>query len=398
MLNRNLLAVGFFLYASTLGISFSASDYRPHDVLTRDFLVLGGGASGTYAAGQYVTSAFVNFRKGQIVPTPYTLNVTTLLAYFESLARFPYLSTGFDLPDPVPDDLLLPLGHYLAKYGLEDIAYFFFQNAPCQGNILDQTTLYVAKYYGLVNKASIINGYLSSARNNNSELYSAAQDFLGSNVFLRSHVVSLRRTENGVTAVVSTPSGNKLIKAKKLISSISPKLDTGNLAGWDLGAKERNIFGQFNSSAYWTSLVTNTGLNNSVVWANSDPDQVQGLARLPQAYVIYPTGTIKDVFHVYYGSPYYMSDKDVKRDIVAEVKRVQVAAGVPVTEPEFLIFDSHTPFQCTVGVDAIRNGFYKALYSMQGEKSTFWTGAAFHTHDSSLLWQWTETLLPIWMA
>ena len=34
------------------------------------------------------------------------------------------------------------------------------------------------------------------------------------------------------------------------------------------------------------------------------------------------------------------------------------------------------------------------LNALQGRNRTFYTGAAFHTHDSSLLWQFTEALLP----
>jgi hypothetical protein len=58
------------------------------------------------------------------------------------------------------------------------------------------------------------------------------------------------------------------------------------------------------------------------------------------------------------------------------------------------MYSSHTPFELTVPPEAIADGFYKKLYSLQGCRHTFYTGAAFHTHDSSLLWQFTETLLP----
>jgi hypothetical protein len=47
-----------------------------------------------------------------------------------------------------------------------------------------------------------------------------------------------------------------------------------------------------------------------------------------------------------------------------------------------------------VPTGAIKAGFYRKLYALQGRNRTFYTGAAFHTHDSSLLWQFTEALLP----
>ena len=42
----------------------------------------------------------------------------------------------------------------------------------------------MAKYLGLVNAASLSTGYLTTERQNNSELYSAARDYLGSDVLL----------------------------------------------------------------------------------------------------------------------------------------------------------------------------------------------------------------------
>nr|BFF21828.1 hypothetical protein GCM10025730_53490 [Promicromonospora thailandica] len=47
-----------------------------------------------------------------------------------------------------------------------------------------------------------------------------------------------------------------------------------------------------------------------------------------------------------------------------------------------------------MSAEAVRAGFYRRLGSLQGRNRTFYSGAAFHTHDSSLIWQFTETLLP----
>jgi hypothetical protein len=76
------------------------------------------------------------------------------------------------------------------------------------------------------------------------------------------------------------------------------------------------------------------------------------------------------------------------------VNRLRTAGTLPTTTPEFAVFASHSPFELTVPAGAIEAGFYQKLYSLQGRHRTFFTGAAFHTHDSSLLWQFTEGLLP----
>jgi hypothetical protein len=55
---------------------------------------------------------------------------------------------------------------------------------------------------------------------------------------------------------------------------------------------------------------------------------------------------------------------------------------------------SHSPFELTVSPDDIAGGFYRQVNALQGHRHTYYNGGAFHTHDSSLLWQFTEGLLP----
>jgi hypothetical protein len=66
--------------------------------------------------------------------------------------------------------------------------------------------------------------------------------------------------------------------------------------------------------------------------------------------------------------------------------------------PYSVLFSSHTPDELRVPAKAIKDGFYKELDGLQGQRRTYYTGAAFHTHDSTLLWQFTETLLSLVVA
>jgi hypothetical protein len=61
-------------------------------------------------------------------------------------------------------------------------------------------------------------------------------------------------------------------------------------------------------------------------------------------------------------------------------------------------FSGHNPFQLTVSTSAIEAGFYKDLYTPQGYHNTFYTGAAWIAQDSSLVWSFTEILLPSMLA
>lgn len=62
--------------------------------------------------------------------------------------------------------------------------------------------------------------------------------------------------------------------------------------------------------------------------------------------------------------------------------------------PEFVSWALHQPFELWVPGEAIKNGFYRDLYALQGKQDTWWAGATFHAHDSSLIWRFTKDLLP----
>jgi hypothetical protein len=84
--------------------------------------------------------------------------------------------------------------------------------------------------------------------------------------------------------------------------------------------------------------------------------------------------------------------------MVADIRRLRTAGSYPVELAGLEIFKAHVPFEMVVRPGDIANGFYRRLYGLQGRNGTFYTGAAFHTHDSSLLWRFTEELLPRIMA
>jgi len=42
----------------------------------------------------------------------------------------------------------------------------------------------------------------------------------------------------------------------------------------------------------------------------------------------------------------------------------------------------------------IREGFYASLQALQGDRDTFYAGAAFQTHSSASIWAHLEELLP----
>ena len=81
---------------------------------------------------------------------------------------------------------------------------------------------------------------------------------------------------------------------------------------------------------------------------------------------------------------------DAKELIRSDVRRMGRAGVFEASEPEIAAFASHSPETLIVSTDDVRDGFYKKLYALQGEQSTFYTGYTFCTDYSTPLWNYTS--------
>lgn len=101
---------------------------------------------------------FYNSHSGKIVPgyIPPSPNFTT---YAAQLAKYPYLEFGFDLPDPVPNNLVLSFGNFVKKYNLG--GFVRFATGFCQGvgDILKLPSIYIFKYISLSVLQNIQTGF-----------------------------------------------------------------------------------------------------------------------------------------------------------------------------------------------------------------------------------------------
>ncbi|KAL1984986.1 hypothetical protein VTN96DRAFT_8439 [Rasamsonia emersonii] len=342
--------------------------------------------------GSDADAVYVDVHTGEVINHTAPDPGPGLAAYAAQLAKYPHLETGFFLPDPVPEDLVLPFGDFVAKYpNISSAVPTIFNFGQGLGDTLYQPTLYVLKLVSPDVVRDISIGWLTTANEANHEIYDKALALLGQDVLLRSRVISTDRSANdSVKVVVDTPSGNKTIQAKKLLVAIPQKLD--NLIGFDLDANEKALFGQFVHTGYYTSLVRHTGLPDNLTVISISPDNPSQLPQLPGVYSISPT-VIAGLFDIKYGSPTSLPDDFVKGEIIAFLRQLRqsgVATMDTRQEPEFVQFQAHVPFELTVSPGAIQSGFYKKLYALQGRRNTYYTGAAFQTHNSFMLWNYTE--------
>jgi hypothetical protein len=340
---------------------------------------------------------WVDFRTGKVdaayTPASASALGAALAAYTAQLLKYPGLNGGYFLPDPVPDDLLMPFGDFVTKYSLQAAVYTIFQFSQSMGDILTTPTIYVMKVIGLDLVRSLQAGFLTTAHHDNSQLYQNAQAVLLPNLLLSSTVANMDRDSNGQVKVeVQTPNGRKLILAKKLLITIPPLV--ANLCNFDLSDTESDLFYQFNNVGYWTALTHNDGLSDDIQINNIGADTSNNLPVLPGIFSINPTG-VSGLHAVKYGAASSLPDSYVQDAILDSIGRLSTGRADlgASSKATFAVFSSHTPYGLTVSADAIKNGFYTKLYALQGQRNTFWTGAAFTAHDSSLLWVFTEGIL-----
>ncbi|KAH7086734.1 hypothetical protein FB567DRAFT_50111 [Paraphoma chrysanthemicola] len=351
------------------------------------------------------SSQNVDFRTGQVLPALPALNQTALAAalmrYAAVLQKYPQLEGGFYLPDPVPEDLYMPFGQFVQKYDIADAVQFIFGLTSAFGDILELPALqqFRTMSLGLV---ATTNNFQTSSVNSNSLLFEKATvELLAANsLLLSSKVLATERVgkDGGVKVLVDTPNGRTLVIAKKILLTIPPT--PAALAKFDINQEELSIFGQFQAVGYYTSIVRNAGPVNVTV-QNLALDQPYALPPMPAIYNINPTFVNPSLSLVYYGTKVgdILSDDQAKAAIITDLKRFQAANGLPATEPEFVAFSNHSPYNMLVGSEATKNGFYKQLYALQGKRNTFWSGAAWRAHDSSSSWAFTKnSVLPALVA
>ncbi|KAL3480192.1 hypothetical protein BJX99DRAFT_267125 [Aspergillus californicus] len=354
--------------------------------------------------GFFPSLANYDYRTGDEVDLEFQPSQEEITAAFaiwtEHLAKYPELDTEISLPDPVPEDLYIPLRDFVEKYGIQAAVPTMHYYNPGVGEILDNPTFEQMRYWsriGMVN--SIQSGFLSTVRHDSQELYEKAEVELSatSSLLLNSEVITASRGERGVKLVVRTPEGKKLIIAKKLLIAIPPKLDF--VSPLDLSETEETLFGKFINAGYYAGILNHTSFSETASTSNAAEGEEYNFPVLPGAYNFSPT-LIRGLQIFHYGTPqgpesHPISHEDVRAQVLDTIASLQ-AQNPDVfnhTEPEWVAFHDHAPYTLQVSGEEIRDGFYKDLYQLQGQRNTYWTGAAWRAEDSSLLWKFSEEVV-----
>jgi hypothetical protein len=311
------------------------------------------------------------------------------------LQKYPDLDKGYFFPNPAPKDLYITFGEFVKKYDIGAAVQFIFGYTSAAGDILNNPAVQQFRTLSL-SLLKTINNFQTSSVGDNSLLYEKATIELlaAKSLLLSSEVLATQRVSDSglVKVLVGTLKGCTLIVAKKLLMTIPPV--ASRLGAFDASKKELNFFRQLKGVGFYTSIIRNAGAGTGSIQSIA-LDKPYALTPMPAIYNVLPVPANPSLSNVIYGTKLgqTMTDKEVKAAIVADLKRYQKANGIEPTEPEFMAFSNHSPYNMQVGSEATKNGFYQDMYALQGERNTFWSGATWKAHDSSSTWAFTKNIV-----
>jgi len=243
------------------------------------------------------------------------------------------------------------------------------------------------------------------ASKRNQDLYDAVLKHLGSeDVLLSSTVVSSSRSaREGITLKVqsSTKPNQKIrVVAKKLL--YTPALTESNTAPFSLDRVERDVFSKYSYASSYVGVVTHPSLPIGKALVN-----MPAAAQPDKWLEATPTTPFSARFHNYANSSYFRviasgdetltSVDDAKQVIVDSFENMVKAGTINQTEPptplNFLLFEPHGLVSAQTSREEIENGFIQRLNSLQGRRSTWYTGASWGTHLSTNVWVLTDSVL-----
>ncbi|TEA18664.1 Beta-cyclopiazonate dehydrogenase [Colletotrichum sidae] len=312
------------------------------------------------------------------------------------LAKYLWIDDGFLVPDPVPEELTIPFGELAAKYNFTALLPIAAQFNWFTGGIASIPALYGIKSLGPGLLQSLQTEFIVSGTGDTRALYDAAAKELGDSILLEATVVNVNRNDTaGVSLTVTQPGQPpKYIRGKKLLIAAPPTIE--NVGTYDLCETERSLFSQFSSLGYLAGVVTVPGLNNTLQNVGLQTPFNQPV--IPGTNGIYTAGSPGDfLFGVAFQDTNY-TDEDGKNIIRKNLETLAAVGAVPKDAAETVTFpyvSNHAPYNVRVSADQIKQGFYGKLLALEGQRNTYWAGAAFSGHNSGLVWTFNNgTVLP----
>lgn len=362
------------------------------------------------AASAQATVKYFDFATGDVVdfqpPAPQAMMAAFQQIIVGGEKYEPYIQGPgyFDFPQPedIPEELLKPFGDFITNYGAEAALPMIFSSTGLGfGNITNEMTLFALQAFGAPMARTLLSGAtFTTASGRSQDVYDAVAEHLGDSVFYSSSVVSTKRSDSGVEVTVKNHKTGETtdISAKRLVISVEPT--QSNTKPFDLDENESSVLSNFEFSRVYTGIINNTNLEKGFSYHNLPPSAA------PDNYLVYPelsfTGRI-----AYLGSGQYFSvailgdesldaqgAKELFQKDFSKLIETGVLKGSSDDEVSWVDFNVHGPMHARVTEEIVRSGFFQDLYSLQGQRSTWWTGGAWATKFQTYLWDFNDVILP----
>ncbi|CAG8960705.1 hypothetical protein HYFRA_00013474 [Hymenoscyphus fraxineus] len=355
-----------------------------------------------------LNTSYIDFTSGKLLPgylPPVSADVTAALTrYLDVTSKYEdmVIPSYERFPAEVPDELLTRFSDIVIKYSLQACLPLIYQITGFGlGNMADELFLFVMSEFSAP-MARVVLGQKNSwvpSTHRNQDLYDKIAELLDGDVLYSTTVIKSNRTSKGVELLVRNTAGetNKII-AKKLLVSFA--LTPDNTASLALSSAEKEIFSKWKLSHGYCGIVTSSALSPNTSLINL-PNSAA-----PQNYLAFHSSP----FVVRYQ---YLGDTNFRilitgtenftlplaRTLAQETFQTLIAAGnfpqIEGGDLDFKAFQEHTTTKQFIPIEDVRNGFYKKLYALQGERSTWYTGRAWSGQFTTILWEFNDVwLLP----
>ncbi|KAL2269223.1 hypothetical protein VTJ83DRAFT_4069 [Remersonia thermophila] len=360
------------------------------------------------------TPNFVDMKTGRRVagyePPADGAKYPAIQRYIDAISQYEdiMLPGFFNFPDKIPEELVMPFGKFVEKYNLYDaVPQLWDSTVQGVGDPMNVPTFFIIQASAVPMARALVGTAAAAvpASGRLYDLYESIARFLGNDVLYASTVIRSTRTNSGVSLTVSGPRGKQTcIQAKRLLIAIQPT--PRNMAPFSLDREERDVLGRFRFPTVYAGIIRHPALPKLNAYSNRSPSP-GGLNHtiFPVAsqvgHIGYIGGT-EDLFQFTAVGTQQETASSMKLHIGKAIDAM-IAAGTierpklqPGVKPQvtFSAFGDHGHMHAQVSAADLRNGFIKRLYGLQGKRNTWYTGAAFSSGFSTILWEYNKVLLP----
>eukprot|EP01091_Cochliopodium_minus_P007053 TRINITY_DN16992_c1_g1_i1.p1 TRINITY_DN16992_c1_g1~~TRINITY_DN16992_c1_g1_i1.p1 ORF type:complete len:488 (-),score=107.92 TRINITY_DN16992_c1_g1_i1:27-1490(-) len=320
------------------------------------------------------------------------INLQTILA-----TRYPWIENA-DIPDPIPQELLLPLSDFIANNNLGPLEAPLFYPILFYGGMGNHRN--VTALFALQNLRRGVTAMFSTpaagfyVKNGCHSIYEGMARYLGKkNIILETEILGIRRRNSEVRINYREGgSKNKInqVTCGKLIVSFPQLLDKMDFL--DLDEEETSIFSKVEANHYYTMLIDVQGpmADSSFNLANVNALAADKIPPFPSILVLKRPMTYGPAA-VYSYSLNDDSEAHMYNVVDSQLKLIPSAiltrASIVKTSKHY--YQAH--FNSTTLASSPTP--YTLLNNLQGNKNTYWTGALFSFAETVSVWEKTFDLI-----